>query len=54
MFKVNALEGNLPFPDRVNAKILKAVSAGWDNVVVGAILTELALAIILKYGNQIF
>ena len=54
MFKVNALEGNLPFPDRLNAKILKAVSAGWDNVVVGAILTALALAIILKYGNQIF
>lgn len=54
MFKVNALEGNLPFPERVNAKIVKAVTAGWDNVVVGAVLTALALAIILKYGNQIF
>lgn len=54
MFKVNALEGNLPFPERVNAKIVKAVNAGWDNVVVGATLTALALAIILKYGNQIF
>lgn len=54
MFKVNALEGNLPFPERVNAKIVKAVTAGWDNVVVGGVLTALALAIILKYGSQIF
>lgn len=54
MFKVNALEGNLPFPERINVKIVKAVNAGWDNVVVGGVLTALTLAIILKYGSQIF
>ena len=54
MFKVNALEGNLPFSARINEKIIQGVNKGWDNVIVGAVLTVLALAIILKYGHQIF
>ena len=54
MLKVNALEGNLPFSARLNEKIVLGVSKGWDNVIVGAVLTALALAIMLKYGNQIF
>lgn len=54
MFRVCALDGVLPLSETRREAITKKIIAGWDSVGVTLILSILALAILFKYGKQIF
>ncbi|MBI3429646.1 MAG: vitamin K epoxide reductase family protein [Actinobacteria bacterium] len=54
MFRVNALEGHLPFSEKANQTITRLMLAGWDKVVVVAIYSMIVLAVIFKYSRVIF
>ena len=53
MFRINVLDGNLPFSEKLTATLTRRMMSGWDTVVVAGIFSALAIAIMAKYGNYI-
>ncbi|MBC7463710.1 MAG: vitamin K epoxide reductase family protein [Actinobacteria bacterium] len=54
MLRVCALEGYLPLKPATSAKLSRRLVAGWDTVIITAIFSAIALAILFKYGTSIF
>ena len=54
MSRINLVENTWNLSDANYAKVMNFLDRGWGRVIYTAIYTFLAIAIILKYGNQIF
>ena len=54
MTRINLVENTWNLSDANYAKVMNFLDRGWGRVIYSAIYTFLAIAIILKYGNQIF
>jgi len=54
MFRINALEGNLPISERAREFLNRKLLGGWDSVVVTFIYSVLILLVIFKYGSSLF
>ena len=54
MTRINILENTWDLSEAKYQKIVSFLDAGWGRVIYAAIYSFLAIAIVLKYGNQIF
>ena len=54
MTRINIMENSWNLSDATRGKLVNFLDKGWGRVIYSAIYTFLAIAIILKYGNQIF
>ena len=54
MTRINIMENAWNLSDETRDKLVNFLDKGWGRVIYSAIYTFLAIAIILKYGNQIF
>ena len=54
MTRINIMENAWNLSDETRDKLINFLDKGWGRVIYSAIYTFLAIAIILKYGNQIF
>lgn len=54
MTRINLVENTWNLSEANYAKVMNFLDRGWGRVIYSAIYTFLAIAIILKYGNQIF
>jgi hypothetical protein len=54
MTRINLVENTWNLSEVNYAKVMNFLDRGWGRVIYSAIYTFLAIAIILKYGNQIF
>jgi uncharacterized membrane protein len=54
MTRINLKENTWNLSDKSYARVNDFLDRGWGRVIYAAIYTFLAIAIILKYGNQIF
>ena len=54
MTRINIMENAWNLSDANRDKLVNFLDRGWGRVIYSAIYTFLAIAIILKYGNQIF
>ena len=54
MTRINIMENTWNLSQETHAKLVNFLDRGWGRVIYSAIYTFLAIAIILKYGNQIF
>ena len=54
MSRINLVENTWNLSEANYAKVMNFLDRGWGRVIYTAIYTFLAIAIILKYGNQIF
>jgi uncharacterized membrane protein len=54
MFRINALDGNIPLSGKLREGMNQRIIAGWDTVVVVGIYSAIALAVIFEYGTTLF
>lgn len=54
MFRINAMEENLPLNPERTKKLQDRLSSGWDMVVITGVYSIIALAVIFKYGRVLF
>ena len=54
MFRINALDGNLPLNEKHTQQLQRRILSGWDAVVITAVYSVIALAVIFKYGASLF
>jgi len=54
MTRINIMENTWDLSEDKYQRIINFLNAGWGRVIYAAIYSFLAIAIVLKYGNQIF